>query len=155
VVASDDERAAIAASLGLLELTALSADLTLARTTNTAVALSGKLTADLVQSCIVSLDPVPQHIDEPIEARFVQAGSREAPEEPKPGSEVRIADEEDDPPEVYSGARIDIGATVLEHFILAVDPYPRAPGAVLEQDEGGADRDSPFAGLAALNRKNQ
>jgi hypothetical protein len=152
IVADEAERRQIAGALGLVDLASLSAELTLSRGAGGLVDVSGRVAADLVQSCVVSLEPVAAHIDEPVEARFVPAGTAEAPPEPKPGREIRIGGEAADLAETYSGPRIDIGRTVLEHFVLAIDPYPRAPGAELPADliDAGDDTTSPFAVLSSL-----
>jgi hypothetical protein len=54
-----------------------------------------------------------------------------------------------------TGPTLDLGPIVMEHFVLAIDPYPRAPGAELpDGGEGAADSpDSPFAVLARLKEK--
>lgn len=158
IEASEAERRAIADALGLVAVDSLSADLTLTRDGKGVVDLDGRVRAEIVQSCVVSLDPVPQSIDEPIAMRFVAAQDAE-PE--RAMGEVRIDPDEEDPPEVVVGPSIDLGPAVLEHFVLAIDPYPRAPGAALPDNPAEAppdSRDSPFAALAGLGRsdpKNQ
>ena len=116
-----------------------------------AVTVDGRVVADIVQTCVVSLVPVPQHIDEPFTVRFV----REAPAPPKPGAEIVFEASEPDPPEVLEGPTVDVAALGEEYFVLAIDPYPRAPGATLpaEASDGDADGpESPFAALAALRK---
>ena len=64
---------------------------------------------------------------------------------------------------------IDVGKAIAEHLALALDPYPRAPGAELsaldlapggaEGAKEGGDTDeefvqSPFKELAKLRRKS-
>jgi hypothetical protein len=64
-----------------------------------------------------------------------------------------MVDPDVDQPEVVASPAIDLGGTVLEHFSLALDPYPRAPGAKLPAEpEIGVDEpvQSPFAALAGL-----
>ena len=63
---------------------------------------------------------------------------------------------EDDDPEApddipYGGGSIDLGEAAAEQLALALDPYPRRPGAVLAETTAAADR-SPFAALARLQR---
>lgn len=148
VEASESERGAIAEALGALGLAELSADLELARAASGLVTATGRLRAALTQACVVTLEPVDQRIDQPIERRFVPAGSATDSD-----ASVDIAPEEDELPEPYGRDGIDLGAFVLEEFVLAVDPYPRAPGAELPE-EATADaeetRQSPFAVLKSL-----
>ncbi len=149
--ATKTELALIARIYGLLEARSLSADLTLERSPAGEITVAGRVTADIVQECVVSLVPVEQHIDEPIEARLVPDRSPKAPVTPKPGSEMMIDRDAPDPPDVYSGTSIDVGALVLEHFALAIDPYPRAPGVELPASTNeAAGPESPFAALSAL-----
>jgi uncharacterized metal-binding protein YceD (DUF177 family) len=71
------------------------------------------------------------------------------------GAEVVIAPDEEEPPEALSGEAIDLAAAVTEELILALDPYPRAPGAALSETPPSApDRCSPFAVLERLKRKS-
>jgi len=150
VVATEAERAALAAEHGLVAVDSLAADLDIRRAGGAVVVVDGRLRAKVVHTCVVSLEPAPQAIDETFHVSFVLAGTREAPPEPKPGAEVMV-DPESDQPDVIAGTSIDLGAVVREHFSLALDPYPRAPGATLPGDAGDPDGpDSPFAALAAL-----
>ncbi len=152
--ASAAERDALAKAYGLREVRAFAADLT-ATPKAGAIVVEGRVTADIVQSCVVTLEPVEQVIDEPVEIRFARADADTLP--PKPGAEIRIDLDAADPPDPLLGPSIDLGAVAEEYFALAIDPYPRAPGAELPAGLGGAaeDRsDSPFAALAALRPKS-
>ena len=94
--------------------------------------------------------------DEPILIRYVSADDAAAPKPARPGAEIQV-DPDADPPDVLSGRMIDLASVALEHMALAIDPYPRAPGAELppgseeSQEEG---RESPFSVLAKLARTN-
>ncbi|CAN2532162.1 hypothetical+protein [Methylocapsa aurea] len=82
---------------------------------------------------------------------------REAePEEPKEPRTSHIADLDEDAPDPLVDGRIDLGAIVAEFFALALDPYPRKPGACFappvdtteaEEQEPAPTRASPFAHL--------
>lgn len=152
IEATEAERAAIAAGFKLIAVDSLSADLDVRRSAAGLIVIDGVVRADVVHTCVVSLEPAPQRIDESFHLTLVPAGSKAAPPEPKPGAEV-LVDPEADQPEVVPGPTIDLGGRVLEHFSLALDPYPRAPGARLPAEpEIGADEpiESPFAALAGL-----
>jgi uncharacterized metal-binding protein YceD (DUF177 family) len=148
----EEERKALAAALGLVDVSALSAEVRLKRDRNRVIHVDGRLTAEVVQECVVSLEPVRQTIDEPINLRFVEGGL-----DAKSGSSaVDIEPTGDDPPEIVHGPTIDLGQFVVEHFILAVDPFPRAPGAELPANplgEAEDSADSPFSVLGALVRR--
>jgi hypothetical protein len=52
----------------------------------------------------------------------------------------------DEPDEIVDG-RIDLGALASEFLTLALDPYPRKPGAAFEPPVDPDDDGSPFSGL--------
>jgi uncharacterized metal-binding protein YceD (DUF177 family) len=149
----DGERKALAEALGYVEIVALVAEIVLSRDPDHEICLDGRLTAEVVQTCVVSLEPVRQNIDEPIQARYVEEES--AAKRPLP---VDLPLTEDDPPDVVSGPVLDLGPIVVEHFLLAVDPYPRAPGAEAPGNPAAAVPDkveSPFAVLAPLAERGK
>ena len=87
--------------------------------------MRGTLTASVVQTDVVTLEPVRQEVSEAIDLTLVPAEDDSlARSEGRSRSEVEDADERD----VYRGGRIDLGAIVLEHLALGLDPYPRSPG---------------------------
>ncbi len=146
------ERAAIAAEFGLLELRHLSADIA-ARRSGDHVALVGRIRAELVQSCVVTLVTVVQAIDEPFEQRFTRGGAAAAPLEVL----VELAPGDPDPPDVLTGDSLDLGEVVLEQLALLIDPYPRAPGATFKPPaaKDGDDDASPFAVLKSLGHSSR
>lgn len=152
IEATNEERSDIAGELGLLEVKALSAEMTLTRDEDGMIHVDGRVTAEIIQACVVSLDPVAETIDEPIALRFVDAHAR-IPSTGTKAGEVNVDPIQDDPPEILSGPIIDLGEIVLEHFILAIDPYPRAPGVEMPVDMtvDSAEKDeSPFAVLGRM-----
>ncbi len=139
--ASDEQRAALAAAYDLVAMDRLSASATLTPGAGGLVAVSGRVVADIVQSCVVSLEPVAQHIDETFAVDFAPAGRPAAKPPLEAAREVAIDPEAPDPPEPMAGTSVDVGALVEEMFVLAIDPYPRAPGAELPAG-GGEEFDS-------------
>lgn len=153
--ADEARRTALAAAYGLVEVRSLIADMSVAGSLAEALIVDGRVRADIVQTCVVSLEPVEQRIDEAIDMRFVPPGSPRLPAAAKPGSEVEIEADVEDPPEILAGTILDLGKIAEEHFVLAIDPYPRAPGATLPPeatDQPSAGEDSPFAVLAGFGR---
>ena len=56
-----------------------------------------------------------------------------------------------DPPEPVDNGLIDLGRVATDALYLALDPYPRKPGAVFDPVVEAADpEDHPFAALKAL-----
>jgi hypothetical protein len=144
--ADEPTRRAIARSLDLQALGALTADLDLKPWLDGAE-LNGRLRATITQLSGVSLDPFDTDIDESILVRFVPAGSPNAP--PPPEDEVEMDLEADDPPDVVAGDSIDLAHYVVEHLALSIDPFARKPGEVFEPPPPETPA-SPFAALAAL-----
>jgi len=158
IVANETERAALAETFGLLGVESFIADLTISPWRGGGVAVDGRVQAHIVQRCVVSLVPVDQDINEPIAARFVPSGSPLAHVAGERG-DIVVQVSEEEPPDVFQGHSIDIGAVAVEYFALAIDPYPRAPGAVITsafaEKEGGkpSATESPFAVLAKLKKR--
>jgi uncharacterized metal-binding protein YceD (DUF177 family) len=146
--AREDERAALAKRFGLLSIGRLSADAQLTREGEDVLA-HGKLYADIVQACVASGEPVPAVITEDFALRFVPAATDHSTDEIE--LEQSELDEVD-----YEGAAIDLGEAAAQTLALALDPFPRAPGADEKlRDAGviGEEDAGPFAALKALKDK--
>ncbi len=110
VATNEADRAALAEAYDV-KVTAMAATATLTAHADGGILVEGRVIADIVQTCVVSLVPVDQHIDEPFEARFAPPGSREH-QPPKPHAEVVVDPNAPDPPEPLTGPTIDVGAVV-------------------------------------------
>lgn len=152
ISANDEERAELAELWSVLDVKALSATFQVLRWKRDGVRIKGRVTAEIVQACVVTLDPVESHIDEPIEVIFVPEGSKLArlPVATDTG-EMLLDPEGPDAPEVFTGDTIDAGAVAAEHVALAIDPYPRKPDTAFAGHIESSDEDdrkpSPFAVL--------
>lgn len=114
-------------------------------------AYEAHLEADIEQLCTVSLEPVLSSIA----IDFTRA-LHLVPHVKKVidlSGELSPAAGDDEVPEEIDNPRYDIAAPLLEEFLLAIDPYPRAPGANLEvPEDAGAKPENPFAALKALKK---
>jgi uncharacterized metal-binding protein YceD (DUF177 family) len=124
IAAEAGEREALARRFDLLSLDRLKADIRLQRLAGGMVRLSGKLFADVVQACVVSLEPVACTLEQDFTVLYGHS---------EPGKSV-LVDLETDEAEPFDGNAIDIGEAVAQQLVFALDPYPRAPGARLEWD---------------------
>lgn len=138
----DAARARIARALDLATLESLEADLTLAPS-RAGWTLSGHVLAVAEQVCGITLEPLPVRIDERFSIELVEAAAREPDE-----VEIEVS-LDDDAPDVVEDGRIDLGQYAVEQFALALDPFPRKPGAEFVQPEEPAEI-SPFAVLKAF-----
>jgi uncharacterized metal-binding protein YceD (DUF177 family) len=113
-------------------------------------ALEGELGATVVQTCVVTLEPVTTRVDLPVRRRFVPMADR---------AEVEVSPDEDDALEPL-GDRIDLGLVATEALALALPAYPRKdhalPAEVAVSPPGAEPagvREKPFASLAALRER--
>jgi Large ribosomal RNA subunit accumulation protein YceD len=155
------ERRALAARFDLLELPALRGYGRLERRGDELI-LRGWLEADVVQECVVTLEPVPTRVRQPIERRYRLGGASAAAQSHYEPHGTVILDDDADEVEPVIGREIDVGEAFAEELGAALDPYPRAPGAALDSSDlgphvsvGSADRlDGPFAALQRLQEKH-
>ncbi len=146
IEATAGERAAIAARFGLAELESLSATATLTASAR-GIEASGRLTADVVQSCVVTGDAVAAHIDELFTLRFVEPGLLASGTE-----EIELSDGDCDLIEIEGGA-VDLGEAIAQTLGLALDSFPRCEAERAREDERkwvAGEEAGPFAGLKEL-----
>ena len=150
IEANEAERAALASRFGILAIDALTATLHLKPLGRGMVRLEGHLKAQVHQACVVTLVDVVQAIDDRFERVYAPSGAATDDER----DEVEVDYEGEEPPEPLVDGIIDLGEATAEELALALDPYPRAPGAVFEApgDEGEA-KANPFAALAKLKKE--
>ena len=149
IEASAAERDALAAVAGLREISSAKASLDLTPIRDGRVHVVGRVLARIGQTCVVTLDPIDNAIDETIDLIFAPASQiRELAES--------IDDTEDneaipDPPEPIVNGVLDLGRLATDALFLGIDPYPRKPDAVFEPPAALVDpEDHPFAALKAL-----
>jgi hypothetical protein len=147
IEADPAECAALAEVFGLKAIAGLAGDFTLASLAGTGgvIEASLALTARVTQICVVSLEPFEANIAELARLRFIPAAKL------REDSDIAEIDPEslEGPDELpYAGDVIDLGAALAEQLALALDPYPRKPGAKLPPGASSGDA-NPFAILAA------
>lgn len=151
IEATPAECAALAERLDLIALDSLSASLRVRRQPDGLIRVDGRLAADVVQSCVVTLAPVASRCTAAFSMRF-GAGAM-----PEALHEIEVDSVGEDDPEPIVDGHIDLGEAVVQQLAVSLDPYPRVPGATLpaELADGAADeaevtRENPFAGLSRL-----
>ncbi len=144
------QRTALAKVLSIEAIEGLAGDFFLEMISSSSVHLRGRLEADLVQTCVVSLEPVQQHVDELVTMTLLPTETSDG----RPHTSTLIDPMDEDDRDTYSRGRIDLGMIVSEQLALHLDPYPRAPGVEFETagNAGTEERDSPFAALERLKR---
>ena len=124
ISANPEERVALAKRFELIGIDRLEAVFSLKRAGGGVIHVSGELEAEVIQSCVVTLAPVPAKVAETFSADF-------ADEDRRRPDDLDLDFEAADPPEPIRNGHIDLGELAAEQLALALDPYPRAPGAAV------------------------
>lgn len=150
LAADEAARTAIAKSAGLRALPRLEAAFEVARRGDR-LHVAGRVSASVGQVCVVTLEPVDNEIDEPIDLVFVTAAPAAAEGSGKGVVEVSP----DDGPEIEPlvNETVDLGAIATEFLLLGIDPYPRKPDAVFDAPAPDDPSTHPFAALASLRKE--
>jgi uncharacterized metal-binding protein YceD (DUF177 family) len=151
LVAETEVRERVARALREEAVKSLSAQVAI-RPWRDGVELNGRVEAIVTRLCGVSLEAFDETIDEPMHVRIVPPGSVNVPKEDDGAIVVDL--EGDDPPDVMSGGAVDVAAYVVEHLALALDPFPRKPGAVFEAPAATTPA-SPFSVLSQLKPRGE
>ena len=150
ITARPEELQAIARYLELAGVKALKGEIALERWHGKGVQVTGSLVADVVQTCVVTLDPVDAHIEANFERQFLPPQKLKAAVKDEP--DVFVDPTADDPPEPL-GHEIDLGEILIEELALNLDPYPRKAGVAYQGDANAEPQAKPFAVLAKLKPK--
>jgi hypothetical protein len=143
-------REAMAVIADLREIVSASASLDVTPKGGGRFQVAGRVRARIGQTCVVTLDPILNDIDEAIDLIFAP------PEQIHELSDLvdEAAESDDDipdPPEPIERGIIDLGRVATDALFLGIDPYPRRADAVFEAPVVADDpEDHPFAALKAL-----
>jgi hypothetical protein len=150
IEASPAAREAMAEAAGLREILFARASLDVTPKGGGRFHVAGQVRARIGQTCVVSLDPIENDIDEAIDLIF--APPEQIPELADLVDEAAESDVEiPDPPEPIENGVIDLGRVATDALFLGIDPYPRKADAAFEPPVVAADpEDHPFAALKAL-----
>lgn len=147
--AGDAQRATLAARFGLPAISRLEGRFILHHERSGIIAAELAMNATITQTCVVSLEPFEAKIKEQATLRFVPEAAMHHASGDEEDEEDVTPDTLDSPDEIpYSGDIIDLGAALAEQLALALDPYPRKPGAALP-DSASDNSAHPFAALAS------
>ena len=143
-------RQAMAELAGLREILIANASLDVTPRGGGRFHVGGRVRARVGQTCVVTLDPIENEIDEPIDLIF--APPDQIPQMADLVDEAAEGGVEiPDPPEPIVNGMIDLGRLATDALFLGIDPYPRRKDAVFEPPATAADpEDHPFAALKAL-----
>ncbi len=161
-----DGRKAIADAFNLVGVDDLVADFLLKPYRKAGLRVVGPVTADIRQTCVVTLEPFESRLEIAVDRTFEPHSSRPRKvRDLNDDGEIEIDLETLDPPDVILDGVLDLGAVICEELALALDPFPRKPGVAFEESAGFSggtqgeaaetpdDKPSPFAALQALKEK--
>jgi hypothetical protein len=140
-------RTGLAALVGVVDIPRLHAVLDVVRH-GYGLRATGRVSATVDQTCVVTLEPVQNEVDEPIDVIFKPLSETAGDASVEEAS--ADLDDGDEPPEALSDGSADLGAVAAEFLLLGIDPYPRKPGAQFTPPAEQGDGASPFAALVRL-----
>lgn len=144
IEAGDDARAEIARRLQIPAVTRLRGVFDLKPYAG-GVDVALRLDAALQRECVVSLETFEELLREDFTLRFQHADASE--------SEIEV---HENSPEPLDAETLDLGDILVQQAALAMDPYPRKPGArPLAEVFAPKDVISPFSGLKAAIAKSR
>lgn len=127
---------ALADHFGVKSISGVKADLRFIRVqAGLVIHIKGRFQADILQECVVTLEPIETHLDESFDGWYADPDqalsfqkAKQQREMQKQHGEAPILEEEDDPEAIVDG-QIDLGDLVTQFISLAIDPYPVKEGA--------------------------
>jgi hypothetical protein len=145
--ANDGERAALARFADVLDVSGFEARIVLKKLSPNRFSLSYELAAAITQACVVTLAP--------LEVRLERAFERELQFTPNlrrdVAKDVVLGPDDEEAPEEIDSLHYDLAGPLVEEFVLAIDPYPRAPGVEFAAPLDPGDKpENPFAALKNL-----
>lgn len=165
LAAPDEVRAGIAALGEVTAIPRLEAALDVVRQGASRLRVTGRVQATVEQTCVVTLEPVTNAVNEAIDVVFAPAA------EVAPAADSHEFDDFDDfdddlehsgddapggsagtevPEALAADGSADVGAIAVEFLLLGIDPFPRKPGAEFKRPAERGATVSPFAELAKL-----
>jgi len=152
ITAGPAERQKLAEWAEVVGVNTFEGQVSLRRTGPSRFAYAAHLEAEITQACTVTLEPVSSHISMEFTRRL-----HLVPHVKKMidlSGELSPAAGEDEVPEEIDNSRYDLAAPLLEEFLLAIDPYPRAPGVAFSAPaDADEPRENPFAVLKGWKAK--
>jgi len=159
---SDRQRQSLCASLDLQEVQNWDVNAQLSRNPDgEGVTLNVNIALDVIQSCVVTLDPVHTHVDHTFTNVYLPEAQLKALQDDL-ATEVIVDVNSDDLPDILTDAGVDVGEAVAVQLALIINPYPRKKGASLPEEinkdyagNGGITNEAgPFAALGTLRSDN-
>jgi uncharacterized metal-binding protein YceD (DUF177 family) len=148
IAAKPADLPALAKWLGVDAVARFAAQVELRKLSQARFAFEADVVADVVQACVVTLAPVKTRIElefsRTLHLMTGPAARRET---------IIVSPTDDESPEEIASTRYDLAEPLLEELLLAINPYPRAPGVAFEPpSEEKFPEEGPFAVLKRLKQ---
>ncbi|MAH83476.1 MAG: hypothetical protein CBB68_03825 [Rhodospirillaceae bacterium TMED8] len=147
---------AVAERLGKISISDIFADLSVTKAIDAKhYNVFGTVNVKLVQTCVVTLDPLEQDLVSRVDLKFEESVSCGDIEWDVSGD----VDDIIDPPERVIGGVIDLGDLIVQQIALDLEPFPRSPniptahGSTIINTETDNHGPNPFHQLAELRDK--
>ena len=134
----------LAERFGWVSLDHLASELRIRKVARDCWDVTGHITGQIVQSCIVTGAPVSENIDFQIEERYFRVSGQT--------DQVEVGLDGVEP---IKNEAIDIGELAVQSLFLAATAWPRVDDAPNCYSVGEQERGHPFAGLSELKRQNR
>jgi uncharacterized metal-binding protein YceD (DUF177 family) len=149
LVADANVRRAVAQLADLRDMPRLEAHFDVRRRGTAGLHVTGRVSATVGQTCVVTLEPIANEVDEEVDLVFEPSAQPVAEDESNKADAHNDSWDEHEP--LIDGT-VDLGALATEFLVLGLDPYPRKPGAVFQPPQDATPDEGPFAALGALKK---
>lgn len=147
--ANQTERSRLAEALEIISCQRLVSEFTIRAIGRGRYRLAGKVTAEVTQACVVTLEPVVARAEGEFEVEYRPAGALPG------GTEEEIEALSAPEVEPIEHGRINVGRIVFETLSASIDPYPRKPGVEFEPiEEPSTSGVGPFVALKKLKDRS-
>lgn len=139
--ATDEQRKTIIEAFNLLDLKSFSVQFHVEKQVNATYLLQGSINALVVQSSVISFEPVVTTISEQFIIVLLPSQKRL--------DEYEVSHPDDDS-DIFINGEYDVGNVALEYLSLCLPEHPKLPGEnadYIEFDETECSKISPFSGL--------
>lgn len=145
--ADDAERERVAKALDVLQCERLEFHYALTHLDHHRLRLEGRIEADFVQACVVTLEPLHRRYELDLALELWPADTIGT-------LSLEIESLDEDPEPIVAGV-VDIGRLVMEELASGIDPYPRKDGASLDWQDPAEGQTRAFGDLDRLLRKER
>ena len=164
IEADQKERQALIERLAIDKLDSLVGEFSLTPRKKGRITLSGRITASIGQTCVVSLKPMVSALDITIERTYSLKPESDRKDHGEPDEDGylsggRQTKDLPEPPDLLENGGIDLGEVASEELAVEIDPFPRLPGVEMKASpdlsgvEQADQKKNPFAVLESLKKK--